>query len=889
MTERGLETSETKRVYLPGDPNPTRENLGGKGYGLAIMHSLEIPVPPFFTINTETCRKFLTDGDQELSMELVQDVYGGIKTLEESTRRIFGDSEKPLLVSVRSGAQFSMPGMMDTVLNLGLNDKTVEGLITMTGDERFALDSYRRFIQLYGSIVLDIDKELFSRKLEETKARHFRKDDSELTTKELKKVVKDFKQIVETITRSEFPQNPNEQLTETIKAVFHSWNGNRARVYREKNKISHDLGTAVNVQAMVFGNAGETSGTGVLFTRNPSTGENELYGDYLQNAQGEDVVAGIRTPKKISALREFNPQIYEQLEKLSIKLETHFREPQDIEFTIENGKLYILQTRKAKTTAIAAVHIAHSQVKEHIINKSEAVSKITPEQIDQLFHPMFDPKAIEAVKQSGRLLTVGTAASPGAASGHAFFDPESAINFSRNGGNVILVRPETSPEDIEGIFASVGVLTARGGKTSHAAVVTRGQGIPSIVGASDLEFDEHKKIVSIKGKQIKEGDVISFDGSTGEVFLGNVDIIDPNFSDMRELNEILTWADSIARLDIWTNADSPEDAERARILGAKGIGLCRTEHMFFGDRLDTFRKLILSEQNSQERISALEDLKEMQKGDFTGILKAMDGNPVVIRLLDPPLHEFLPKEDSPEVQENEELRKAVNKLKEVNPMLGFRGVRIGIVYPDIYDMQIRAIFEAASSLIEQGYNPKPKIMIPLVNHIEEILILKDRVKDIAKEIFLKTGIIVDFQFGTMVETPRAALISGEIANHVDFFSFGSNDLTQMTLGYSRDDVANSFVPQYIQDGILKNDPFQTLDTEGVGKLMQFAVSQARASDNPNVEIGICGEHGGDPETIQFLHEIGLDYASSSPFRVPVARLAAAQAVLASNQAERADI
>lgn len=877
----------SKFVHLPGDPNPNKDVLGGKGYGLAIMHQLGLPVPAFFTIDTKACRNFLANPELELSDNLRQEVHSAFTTLEQASGKKFGDPVNPLLVSVRSGAKFSMPGMMDTVLNLGLNDETVLGLASITNDKRFALDSYRRFIQLYGSIVLDIPKEIFSKKLEDLKSKLGINNDSEISADHLSVLVDDFKQIIESSTRKPFPQDPKVQLDETIKAVFHSWNGNRARVYREKNKIPHDLGTAVNIQEMVFGNTGENSGTGVLFTRNPATGVKELYGDYLTNAQGEDVVAGIRTPKKIIELQKSNPDIFSQLEDIAKSLELHFKDPQDIEFTVENNKLYILQTRSAKRTAQAAIQIAHSQVIENIINKTEAISKITPEQIDQIFHPMFDPKAIEEAKKTDRLLTVGTAASPGAASGYVVFDTDRAIAQSKLGKKIIMVRPETNPEDIEGIFASVGVLTGKGGKTSHAAVVTRGQGIPSVVGASDLEFNEEKGIVLINGKELKEGDVISFDGSTGEVFLGELDIIDPDFTQMSELNDLLSWADSIAKLDVWTNADSPEDAERARKLGAKGIGLCRTEHMFFGDRLATFQKLIISNPGSEERKMALEQLKEMQRGDFSGILKAMDGNPVVIRLLDPPLHEFLPKDDDPEVKDNEEMLRIIKKLKETNPMLGFRGVRLGIVYPDIYDMQISAIFEAASGLIEQGYDPKPKIMIPLVNHESELLTLKSRVIKISEDSYAKTGIKVDYQFGTMIETPRAAIISGQLAKHVDFFSFGSNDLTQMTFGYSRDDVSNSFMPIYLDQGILSVDPFQTLDVEGVGELIRLTVLRARES-NPNFEIGICGEHGGDPETIHFLHEIGLDYASSSPFRVPVARLAAAQAVLASNQSEPAD-
>lgn len=949
-----------KWVYKFSEGLGTRELLGGKGAGLVEMTKVGLPVPPGFTITTEACNAYLLnvipsrphpdpsapvkqagslrpplkgEGKRERTFPLGmwEQTLIALSTIEKDTGKGFGDEKNPLLISVRSGSVFSMPGMMDTVLNLGLNDKTVVGLAIQTKNERFAKDAYRRFIQMYGSIVLGIDKEEFSDTFDAIKKKIGAKNDTDLDAKGLEHAVVVFKKIVKEKTKAEFPQDPYKQLEKAIAAVFNSWNGERARIYRNNNKISHDLGTAVNIMAMVFGNMGEDSGTGVAFTRNPATGRSELYGEFLTNAQGEDVVAGIRTPLPISKLKEKMPEMYKEFVKIADKLEKHYKDVQDIEFTIERGKLYMLQTRAAQRTATASVKIVCDLVAKGIITPETAVARITPEQVEQLLFPMFTTSAKNKAIDEERKLTVGIAASPGAATGKAIFDSHRAADLSTAGEHIILVRPETDPNDIKGILTSKGVLTARGGKTSHAAVVTRGSGIPAVVGASEVEIDLEKAVMRVGRVEVKEGEVISIDGGTGEVFLGELERIEPDLHDNPDLIKILSFADKYANLSVWANADTPKDAMKARSLGAKGIGLCRTEHMFFGDRIPVFQKLIMvapsvrrlsvelkmlkqeiaeskniDRQNKlKQRLpgvenelapyfeiykSALKKLLAMQKQDFIDILKAMDNLPVVIRLLDPPLHEFLPnytelrvevaimKErgvKGKELDEKTEFLNVVDGLREVDPMLGLRGVRLGILYPEINEMQVQAIFEAACFLRKQGFNPKPKVMIPLIGHVNELQFMSDRLLKVADEVMKKSKVKIKYQFGTMIETPRAAITADEIAKISEFFSFGSNDLTQMSYGFSRDDVGRSFLPVYITEGILPRDPFQTLDSEGVGKLIESAVEQGRKT-NKSLEIGVCGEHGGDPMSIAFFHQAGLDYVSCSPFRVPIARLAAAQ-------------
>jgi len=908
MTIEVQTPTENPRVHLPGDPNPSKDILGGKGYGLAVMHQLKLPVPAFFTIGTDVCRKYLENPEQGLPEELQTEVLNALRTIEESAKKKFGDPNNPLLVSVRSGAKDSMPGMMDTVLNLGLNDDTVKEIAKKMGD-RFALDTYRRFIQLYGSVVLNIDKEQFSKRFDEIKKENGISEDSGLGLAELTQVVVDFKTIVNDSTGVPFPQDANVQLEEAIKAVFNSWDSERAIRYRKENKIDNNLGTAVNIQEMKFGNIDEGSGTGVLFTRNPNTGENELYGNFLQNAQGEDVVAGIRNTLSIEDLKSLMPDIYEQLKGFAELLEAHFGDPQDIEFTIQNGELFLLQTRSAKRSAKAAVRIAHSYVEEMRITREQAISRLTPQHINQLFHPMFDPEEMEKAKNEGRLLTTGTAGSPGAATGIAVFDSKTAEMLAAQGIDVILIRDFTEAEDVSGMYASKGILTARGGPSSHAAVVARGHGTPAVIGASDIEFDENMGVIRINGKEIKQGDKISIDGSTGEVFLGDFKLILPDkISNIHGLTDILSWADKIARLKVWTNADTPSDSRRARDFGAIGVGLDRSEHMFFDDaRLKVFRDLILTPREDNRYQSLLEEIKEIQRSDFEGILKEMDGFPVVIRLLDPPLHEFLPNqidliaeiaklkeqrrnkqgrfaslseeervERDSKVKQAQELLDAVVQLAETNPMLGLRGARLGISRPEIYDIQIRAVLEAASKLKKEGSNPKPKIMIPLITGARELEVFKKRFETISKE----TGANVECKFGSMIEVPSAASASeiSKIVGLVDFISFGTNDLTQLILGLSRDDAARKITPEYIEMGLFDEDPFVTLHPD-VKNAIQIAVEAARAV-KPDIEIGICGEHGADPASIKFFNDVGFDYISLSPYSVPSSRLATAQAVLA---------
>ncbi len=876
--------SKNLYFYDEGDPSNKRL-LGGKGAGLCAMTQLGIPVPPGFVITTEVCRKYYELGEQ-LPEGLMDEVKQAMKKLEDLTGKKFGDPTNPLLVSVRSGAMLSMPGMMDTILNLGLNDETVQGLIKQTKNERFAYDSYRRFIHMFGKVVLGIPGEKFDEIFESWKKKVGAEKDTDLSAKDLEGIVKEFKKLVAKETGQEFPTDPWKQLELAIAAVFKSWNNKRAIEYRNFYKIPHDLGTAVNIVTMVFGNMGEDSGTGVAFTRNPATGEKGLYGEFLFNAQGEDVVAGIRTPLKISELQQRWPKIYSQLVEISDKLEQYYRDMQDMEFTVERGKLYMLQTRTGKRTAQAAVKIAVDMATEGLITREEAILRIEPAQLIQLLHKQVDPKA------RVKIIAKGLNASPGAAVGKVVFDSERAKELGEQGEKVILVRPETNPDDVGGIIASQGVLTSRGGMTSHAAVVTRGLGKPAVVGCEALDIDLEKKEIRVGEMVIKEGDLITINGTTGDVILGEAPLIEPEFS--KELLTLLQWCDEVKRLENWANADYPRDAQKARELGAQGIGLCRTEHMFFEpERLPIFREVIL-EESPEKRKELLKTLQQFQKSDFKEILRIMDGLPVVIRLLDPPLHEFLPRYeklleevltrklsgDKEKLKEVEELLKRVEEMREANPMMGLRGCRLGITRPEINEMQVRAIMEAACELRREGKNPRPEIMIPLVSHVNELKVVREQLERVAREVMEQYGVKVEYKFGTMIEVPRAALTADEIAEHAEFFSFGTNDLTQMTFAFSRDDAERSFLFQYVEKRILSNDPFQVLDRVGVGKLMRIAVELGRKR-RPDLEIGICGEHGGDPESIEFCHEIGLNYVSCSPFRIPVARLAAAQAALRS--------
>ena len=881
-----------KYVYFFGngkaDGSAEMKNLlGGKGANLAEMTNIGLPVPPGFTITTEVCAYYYQH-DRSYPAELEDQVNEGMKKIEEIIGRKFGDKDNPLLVSVRSGAPISMPGMMDTVLNLGLNDETVWGLAKMSNNERFAFDSYRRFIQMFGNVVMGIDSALLEEPLEKMKKEKGVQLDTELDAEDLKKLVEILKAKVREIAGRDFPQDPWKQLWEAIGAVFGSWNNERAIVYRKLNNIPDDLGTAVNIVAMVFGNLGDDSGTGVAFTRNPSTGEKGIFGEYLPNAQGEDVVAGIRTPIPISkeeggdeSLEVRFPEIYKELVKVAEILENHFKDMQDMEFTIERMKLWMLQTRTGKRTARAAVRIAVDMVDEGLIDEKTAVMRVDPKSLDQLLHPMIDPKAEKKV------IGVGLPASPGAASGRVVFSAEEAEQWAEKGEKVILVRIETSPEDIRGMSAAEGILTARGGMTSHAAVVARGMGKACVVGCGDIVVDyDEEKFIGRDGVEVKKGDWITIDGSTGEVMLGKVPMVEPELGGY--FGRLMEMADKYRKLGVRTNADTPHDSSVARKFGAEGIGLCRTEHMFFeGDRIDAVRQMILAE-GEDDLKDALAKLKEYQKSDFYEILKVMEGLPVTIRLLDPPLHEFLPHTD----EEIEELAKKLGKdpkllkekaesLKEFNPMLGHRGCRLGITFPEIYDMQVEAIFEAACQLKKEGYNVYPEIMIPLVGFKKELEFFKKRIPGIAEKVFKNYGVEVPYKVGTMIELPRAALTADEIAQVAEFFSFGTNDLTQTTLGISRDD-SGKFLKAYEEDGIIEKDPFMTIDVKGVGQLVKIAVEKGK-STNPDLKLGICGEHGGDPDSIDFFHTVGLNYVSCSPYRVPIARLAAAQAAIRHEQ------
>src|SRR5437762_3725045 len=861
--------------------------LGGKGAGAAEMTRAGMPVPPGFTITTEACRAYYASGGK-FPRGLWEQVLPALKVLERKAGKKLGDPKDPLLVSVRSGAKFSMPGMMDTVLNLGLNEETSKGLAALTKDERFALDARRRFIQMFGKTVKGIEGEKFEHALQEAKRKAGVKTDPELRPEHLRQLVAQFLAIYKDGTAPESPSAPVEQLREAIDAVFKSWNTDRAKTYRRLERIPDDLGTAVNVQMMVFGNMGATSGTGVAFTRNPIIGTRELYGDYLANAQGEDVVAGVRDTEPISALKRHMPKVYTQFERYARQLEKHYKDVQDLEFTIERGKLYMLQTRSAKRTGEAAVNIAVDMVKERLITKKEAVARVEPRQLEQLLFPRVDPAA------KVHALAKGVPASPGAASGGAVFDADTAVEWGKQGKAVILVRVETNPNDVHGMVEAKGILTQTGGTASHAALVARGMGRPCVVGASAIDVDVRQRRFSANGTTIKEGDQITIDGTTGDVYVGNVPTIEA-----RSLNQhpaasaILRWADEIRRLEVWANADYPRDAAKARENGAQGVGLCRTEHMFMEeDRLPIVQSMILAD-STREREKHLARLLPIQRGDFTGIFKAMAGLPVVIRLIDPPLHEFLPNMDNlirettvlkvsrknpRKLKRLEKVLARVEDLHEANPMLGLRGCRLSILYPEIPRMQVRAIMEAACTPRKKGVDVRPEVMIPLVGALAELKAVKAALEPVAKSVQKEQGVKVPYKFGTMIEIPRAALTAGEIASVAQFFSFGTNDLTQTTFGYSRDDAERKFIVRYLEEKILPRNPFETIDENGVGRLMELAVREGRKT-RPNLEIGICGEHGGDPDSIHLCHKLGLNYVSCSPFRVPVARLAAAQAAI----------
>ena len=884
------EVAEVER-YVGGTWDGVRALLGGKGGNLAEMTRIGLPVPPGFIVTTEACNAYQNAGGQ-FPGDLWQQEQEAIKRLEAQTGKKFGDPAKPLLVSCRSGAEFSMPGMMDTVLNIGLNDEVAEGLAVLTGDERFAYDSYRRLIQMFGSVVMGIDDEPFEKVIAETRNEAGVKSDADLEADHWKAVTREFGKIFKAKAGLDFPQDPIEQIKLATEAVFKSWNGRRAIDYRNAAGIPHDLGTAVNIMTMVFGNMGDTSGTGVAFTRDPSTGENVIFGDYLTNAQGEDVVAGIRNTKKIDEMAEDFPDAYAQFVDICRKLENHYHDMQDMEFTIERKKLWILQTRDGKRTAMAATKIAVDMVEEGLITRERALMRVSPDQVDTLLHPQFDPGAKKVASAEGKLLAKGVNASPGAAVGMTALDADLAQKWGNSGKDVIMVRPFTKPDDVHGMLAARGILTSEGGATSHAAVVARQFGMPCIVGASNVAIDLEKRRLTANGIVVKEGDWISIDGGTGEAFVGQIPTIAPKLEEQTSLLTMLSWADEVRRLQVWANADYPEDAARARSFGAQGIGLCRTEHMFFQEeRLPIVQRMILAG-NEEEREKALNELLPFQRSDFEGLFEAMDGLPVIIRLIDPPLHEFMPnhrevleqviekrvKGETEGLAELESLLTAIEGMHESNPMMGMRGVRLSIMMPGIVKMQVRAIFEAACNVARRGGVVKPEVMIPLAGHVNELKAIQPQLESTAKAVMEEKGVEIEYKFGTMIEIPRAAVTAGEIAGVAQFFSFGTNDLTQMTFGYSRDDAESRFLLEYVTRGILPQNPFQTIDQDGVGELMKMAVAGGRAA-RPDLEVGICGEHGGDPASIEFCHLIGQDYVSCSPFRVPIARLAAAQAAL----------
>ncbi len=880
-----------------------RALLGGKGAGLFDMTRAGVPVPPGFTVTTEACNEYQKSG--QFPPGMWEQMLEALQKVEAKTGKRFGDASNPLLVSCRSGAKFSMPGMMDTVLNIGLTDRTAEGLLALTGDPRFVYDAYRRLVEMFGSVVLGIPDEAFEEPLKEYKEKKGYKSDTDMTAEDWKAITETFKAVVRQHKGFDFPQDPFEQLRLATEAVFKSWNGKRAVDYRRATGIPDDLGTAVNIVTMVFGNMGWDSGTGVAFTRDPSTGEKRLFGEYLLNAQGEDVVAGIRNTDPIEKMRETMPQVYEQFLDIVTKLERHYRDMQDVEFTIERGKLWMLQTRSGKRTAKAAVKIAVDMANEGLITREEAVMRISPEQVDTLLHPQFDEKAKAQAAKEGKLYAKGVNASPGAAVGRVYFDADTAEKMGKEEKqDVIMVRPFTKPDDVHGMLASKGILTSEGGATSHAAVVARQFGIPCVVGASAIKIDLENRQMTVNGVTVKEGEWISVDGTTGEVFLGQIPTIYPTLEEQKELLTLLEWADEICArpglrpawpdkgLEVWANADYPKDARRARAYGAKGIGLCRTEHMFFEpERLPIVQRMILAN-SAEERKKALDELLPYQRSDFEGLFEAMDGYPVIIRLIDPPLHEFLPSEESlleevitlrvkgetEGLAEKEKLLQAVRSMHEANPMMGLRGVRLSIVMPEIVEMQVRAIFEAACNVTLRGIKAKPEVMIPLTGTVKELEWIQPRLERIAETVMQEKRVRVEYKFGTMIEIPRAAVTADEIAQLAQFFSFGTNDLTQMTFGYSRDDAERSFLITYVEQGILPKNPFQTLDRAGVGQLMKMAIEKGRRT-RPDLEVGICGEHGGDPNSIEFCHLIGNNYVSCSPFRVPIARLAAAHAAL----------
>ncbi len=906
-----------------GDWESVRALLGGKGANLAEMTRIGVPVPPGFTVTTEACNAYLAAGEQ-FPAGMWEQELAALEATEQATGKQFGDPANPLLVSCRSGAKFSMPGMMDTVLNIGLNDRTAKGMIELTGSSTFVYNSYRRLVQMFGSVVLDIPDEPFEEAIKHRKRQKGVKDDTELDADDWLALTEEFKTLVREHTGRDFPQDPIEQLRLATEAVFKSWNGKRAVDYRRAENIPDDLGTAVNIVTMIFGNMGWDSGTGVAFTRDPATGEKVMYGDYLMNAQGEDVVAGIRNTKKIYELEQEMPEVYAQFIDICDRLELHYREMQDVEFTIERGKLWMLQTRNGKRTSKAAIKIAVDMTNEGLISQQDAIKRVRPADVDALLHPQFDRAAKQAAYQQGTYLASGVNASPGAAVGVAAFDADLAEQWGQTGRAVIMVRPETKPDDVHGMIAAKGILTSRGGATSHAAVVARQFGKPAVVGCEAIDIDLDARRLQVNGKVIREGEWLSLDGTTGEVFAGQIATSAPSFEEQTELITLLRWADETCAQDsvrtwprgykgfpsrglqVWANADYPRDAQRARTFGARGIGLCRTEHMFFEEeRLPIVQAMILAK-SAEERVEHLDRLLPFQRADFEGLFEAMDGLPVIIRLIDPPLHEFLPSKDELLVEvtqmrvetrrlgekgkkkklarvqaklaEKERLLQAVEATEEANPMMGLRGIRLGITLPEITQMQVRAIFEAACNQAKLGIDVHPEIMIPLTGHYNELRVANDLLVPVAKQVMEEKGIEIDYKFGTMIEIPRAAVTADEVARYAEFFSFGTNDLTQMTFGYSRDDAERNFLLYYVEHGILPRNPFQVLDRGGVGELVKMGVKKGRKA-RPELEVGICGEHGGDPSSIEFCHIAGLNYVSCSPFRVPVARLAAAHAAL----------
>jgi pyruvate,orthophosphate dikinase len=900
-----LDALEARRQLASWDE--VRVLLGGKGANLAEMTRLGVPVPPGFTVTTEACNAYLSH-DRHFPPGLWEQEVAAMRKLEGQTGKVFGDPTNPLMVSCRSGAKFSMPGMMDTVLNIGLNDQTAQGLIALTGNPRFVYDSYRRLVQMFGAVVLGVPDEPFEQVIEDVKRERGVKLDIELTADEWRRITERYKGLIKAYKGVDFPQDPYQQLELATRAVFDSWFGKRATDYRKATGIAHNLGTAVNIQTVVFGNLGDNSGTGVAFTRNPVDGVKQLYGDYLINAQGEDVVAGIRNTLPISQLRHDMPQVYLQFIDICDKLERHFRDMQDVEFTIEQGKLWMLQTRNGKRTARAAIKIAVDMASEGLIDRKTALMRVTPEQVEMLLHPQFSESVKQAARTAGHLLVKKAVnASPGAAVGQAVFDADTAEKWAKEGKTIIMVRPETKPDDVHGMIAAQGVLTSRGGATSHAAVVARQFGKPAVCGAEALQISVEQRLFTVeidsRVVEVHESDWISIDGGTAEVYLGQLETREPDFESEVELKSLLAWADEVRTLGVWANADYPKDAERARRYGAEGVGLCRTEHMFFeSERLPTVQEMIMATSKAR-RVAALEKLLPMQRKDFEGIFKAMAGQPVIIRLLDPPLHEFLPSYNQlvqeladlkvrlqhfhtlseidaalAEVRQKEDILNRVNALSEANPMLGLRGDRLGITMPEITEMQVRAILEAAIHVQRKGIDVHPEIMIPLAGHVNELKHLKGLVQAVAAEVFKENGMEIPYKFGTMIEVPRAALTADQMASEAEFFSFGTNDLTQTTFGISRDDAEAKFLIDYTEKGILPENPFRHLDQDGVGRLIEMTVELGR-STRPGMPMGICGEHGGDPASIAFCHQVGLNYVSCSPFRVPIARLAAAQAAL----------